>query len=358
MSSQEGVRDVELVLVTGAGASREFGVNYTPLPLMADWATALVGALNRHPGYRQVTGLDAGMDGPEFEDRLGTFLRQVQAFRLMEPLLEGLAAVPSTQNPVVGDGAWSAWHNERSFQLGKITEVIHQSLYAQFGEPTIDMGAVQQGYGALLATLGIGPGSRWAIATTNYDTIAEQAVEAVGGMPDTGSVQLVVHHGTQPILRVEQLSEGLPRYVPILHLHGRVGWVRQTDGEVAVVPASAQSPTYGVPVVMLPDLEKDYSADAVVSALWGEFRTLLSRAQRVLVLGHSLHDEALVLALQGSGARLAVTMMPEDDPDKPEETRIAGLLPGATIIPYRFGPQPQGTERLQAWVGEYASLRR
>jgi hypothetical protein len=349
MSSQEGVRDVELVLVTGAGASREFGVNYTPLPLMEDWAGALVAALNEHMGYRQVTGLEAGMDGEEFEARLGTFLRRVQAFRLMEPLLENLAGLPSPQNPLLGDGAWAAWHSERNFRLGEITKVIHKSLYDQFGEPSIDTGAVQQGYGTLLTSLGIGPGSRWAIATTNYDTIAEQAVEAVGGMPDTGSVQLM-RHGTQRIVRVEQLSEGLPRFVPILHLHGRVGWIRQTDGEVVVVPAQSYDPSHGAPVVMLPDLEKDYNTDPTVSTLWREFDLLLSRAQRVLVLGHSLHDSALVSALHRSGAPVAVTILPEDNPDKPELMRIAQLLPNANVISYRFGPQPEGTERLQAWV--------
>jgi hypothetical protein len=197
MASQEVPRDIDLVLVTGAGASREFGVNHTQLPLMDDWARALVAALNGHPGYRRVTGLEAGMDGPEFEARLGDFLRRVQAFRLMEPLLEALAAVPSAQSQVIADGAWSSWHSDRSFQLGEITKVIHKSLYDQFGEPSTDPGMVQQGYSTLLTSLGIGPNSRWAIATTNYDTIAEQAVEAVGGMPDTGSVQLA-KHGTQP----------------------------------------------------------------------------------------------------------------------------------------------------------------
>lgn len=101
---------------------------------------------------------------------------------------------------------------------------------------------------------------------------------------------------------------------------------------------------------MLPDLEKDYSTDSTVSALWREFDLLLSRARRVVVLGHSLHDTALVSALHGSGAWLAVTILPEDDPGNPELMRIAGLLPNATVIPYKFGPRPAGTERLQAWA--------
>ena len=35
-------RDIDLVMVTGAGASRDFGVNGVKLPLMGDWSDALV----------------------------------------------------------------------------------------------------------------------------------------------------------------------------------------------------------------------------------------------------------------------------------------------------------------------------
>lgn len=40
--SFSGERDIDLVLVTGAGASREFGVNHTRIPLMGEWSDALV----------------------------------------------------------------------------------------------------------------------------------------------------------------------------------------------------------------------------------------------------------------------------------------------------------------------------
>jgi len=44
-SGQE--RDIDLVLVTGAGASREFGLQGKPLPLMADWSEAIIKKLTQ-----------------------------------------------------------------------------------------------------------------------------------------------------------------------------------------------------------------------------------------------------------------------------------------------------------------------
>lgn len=48
-------RDIGVVLVTGAGASRAFGVNGKPMPLMGDWSDDLVRKLASRTGYREVT---------------------------------------------------------------------------------------------------------------------------------------------------------------------------------------------------------------------------------------------------------------------------------------------------------------
>ena len=40
-------RDIDVVLVTGAGASRAFGVNGKPMPLMGDWSDGFTGS-RRH----------------------------------------------------------------------------------------------------------------------------------------------------------------------------------------------------------------------------------------------------------------------------------------------------------------------
>jgi hypothetical protein len=57
-------RDIDVVLVTGAEASRAFGVNGKPMPLMDDWPDHLVRKLGQRIGYREVIGLKSGMSGP------------------------------------------------------------------------------------------------------------------------------------------------------------------------------------------------------------------------------------------------------------------------------------------------------
>jgi hypothetical protein len=87
-------RDIDVVLVTGAGASRTFGVNGVPMPLMGDWSDHLVGKLGPRMGYLDATGLRRGMSGEDFEARLGKFLQDVQAFRRIGSLLKPSVQVP------------------------------------------------------------------------------------------------------------------------------------------------------------------------------------------------------------------------------------------------------------------------
>jgi hypothetical protein len=61
-------RDIDYVIVTGAGASREFGVDGKKFPLMGDWSNALVQALlNGSASYLKATGLAADMPGIDSE---------------------------------------------------------------------------------------------------------------------------------------------------------------------------------------------------------------------------------------------------------------------------------------------------
>jgi hypothetical protein len=139
----------------------------------------------------------------------------------------------------------------------------------------------------------------------------------------------------------------MPRYIPVLHLHGRVGWFRREDGRAYSVYAQGYNQALGIPIVMLPDLEKDYATDPIISSLWTQFGEALARARRVLVLGHSLHDEALLTALAAKVTpqrRVAVTVLAsETDPTKPADaeaasagTRVRERLPEAQVIPLRF----------------------
>lgn len=331
-------RDIDLVLVTGAGASCAFGVNGTSLPLMATWSDHLVRKLREAPnGYLAATGLAERMQAEQFERRLGDFLRSVDAFKSIHPLLGPITAIERNLCPQANDDEWSHWHEALSFQLDQIVGVIYSSLYEMFGAPKFDPILVEQAYSSLLTTLGVGVGSRWVYATTNYDTIGETAIAALGGLPDVGEVQMPPGHSERPI-RVDGLLGGMPRYVPVLHLHGRVEWFRQPRMGLRSTPVARYDPQFGIPVVMLPDLEKSYDGDPTITSLWQEFAAALSRAKRVLVLGHSLHDAALLGALRENVelSRVAVTYLPQSSDAHELRERIASELPLALALPFRF----------------------
>lgn len=75
------VRDIELVLVTGAGASCGLGANGKRIAAMKEWSERLTGALGMDPGSALLVKLSYGIDGMEFERRLGSFIAQATAFR-------------------------------------------------------------------------------------------------------------------------------------------------------------------------------------------------------------------------------------------------------------------------------------
>jgi hypothetical protein len=107
-------RDIDLVLVTGAGASTEFGVNGTKLPLMAQWSDALVAKLAQRSNYLEATGLRRGMTGEAFEVQLGRFLRDIEAFARIGGLLEASAQFqdlgPGGQ-ALAAHGVLPRWHS-------------------------------------------------------------------------------------------------------------------------------------------------------------------------------------------------------------------------------------------------------
>jgi hypothetical protein len=74
----------------------------------------------------------------------------------------------------------------------------------------------------------------------------------------------------------------------------------------------------GVPIVMLPDPDTSYDTGPIIATIWQQFEEALTRARMVLVLGHSLHDRALVAALRTQvepPSRLAVTVLPTESVD-------------------------------------------
>lgn len=347
-------RDIDVVLVTGAGASRAFGVNGKPMPLMGDWSDHLVRQLGQRSGYREATGLRQGMDGEEFEARLGRFLQDAEAFRRISDLLEPSVRFqdfgPGT-HVMTAHGVMEQWHSQAVHHFSEITKLIHESLYELFADAAVDLDAAAHAYQGLFGSLGLtGPDSRLVYATTNYDTIGEHAISRSGRPPDWGQPP-TLEHGSLTRLVIPGLLAGLPRYVPVLHLHGRVGWFRRPDGQVYSSEVTRYQAGFGIPLVMLPDPDKVYDQDDVIIAMWREFSEALARAKRVLVLGHSLNDQFLLRALQQNVQpfdRIAVSVLADQhDPRRPDASagpviaKIADRLGNAAAIPIRFGGRPE-----------------
>jgi hypothetical protein len=360
-------RDIDFVLITGAGASRAFGVNQTQLPLMDDWSEALVKRLRETgPGFLEATQLRDGMPAEEFEARLGQFLRSVAGFEEAAPLLGPLAKMRSSHQPPMGEDGWTNWHQQGSWLLAEVTQVIYESLYEMFGAPNFDPALPQQAYGALFRALSLTPpdhpAARWVYATTNYDRIGELAIHLNGGIPDTGEIAFDPAVSERP-LRVENLLGGIPRHVPVLHLHGQVGWFIR-EGRPLSLTVTRYDRNLGTPIIMLPDLEKTYDNVGIITTLWQQFEEALSRARRVLIVGHSLHDKALIRALHANLDRLdrvAVTyLQSERSPNQAESEEAEGVrervereLSGAYPVLMRFaaGIDPLTTD-LREWLGK------
>ena len=213
-------------------------------------------------------------------------------------------------------------------------------------------------------TLGINASSRWVYVTTNYDRIGEKAIELADMLPDWGEPSRTGSAGERPI-QVDRLLEGIPRYVPVLHLHGRVGWYRRLDlgGATPAVYSTAATrhqPGFGVPIVMLPGPDKAYDSDPVINSLWTQFLQSLRRARRVFVLGHALNDPALVQALRDSVQSLAAIAVSvfakEGKPDVPEQSaipvaeKVQAELGSAAVIPMRFGELGSGRAAIEDWL--------
>lgn len=308
------------------------------------------------------------MAGEEFEARLGKFLRDFEAFGRINDLLGPSVRFqdfgPGTQ-VMTGQGVMGQWHSQAVGHLSQIADLIHESLYESFADAATDLDTAAQAYQGLFHSLGLGgPDSRLVYATTNYDTIGEQAIQRSGGHPDRGQPPSLEHQGEHPLV-IPGLLDGLPRYVPVMHLHGRVGWYRR-DGRVYGANVFKHQQGFGIPVVMLPDPDKVCDQDDIIIAMWREFSGALARAKRVFVLGHSLNDRYLLRALVQNVEpldRIAVTVLADKaDPGRPDESatpvraKVSQVLGNAAIIPIRFGSSVDaGSPGIRTWTDKLAS---
>lgn len=359
-------RDLDLVLITGAGASRSFGAK-RPYPLMPDWVEAILKNMSSTEiAHRQLLGLEAGMDGQRFEKRLGDFFREVQAFRAIGPLLApslGIFGVNQQVKMRLPEGvtALEGWFRSTDEALQQIVGNLNDTLFELFAGTRTDSNFLNReraasGYRHLLQALAITARTRWVYATTNYDVVGESALEDLGFLPDWGRPPQLMNPSADAVVNVDRLVEGTPRTVPVLHLHGRIGWYER-DGVVRDTASSGHTPSQGTPLVMWPDDKKDsrsYAASTVINSIWQQFTEVLSRARSAVILGHSLHDEYLITAIRERIApdSVAVCAFPDDNGKlrNVETDRITEAIGrGVTILPVDFRETPTGLDQLGIW---------
>lgn len=295
-------RDIDMVLVTGAGASCAFGdarMGGSPnLPLMREWSDLLVSALGTGGHQlRELVGLDQGLEGPEFEQRLGDFLALAAFFPSLDRIVAPSASLLRDARPTLAE--LQSWYSSTSQRITEALDVIYQSLIDNFGWERVNSSAAQVAYRNLLTALQVTDSDRLVYATTNYDLIGESSLDRIGRKPDSGVRREFAGPGvaSREILDADNLVDVVGRYTPVLHLHGAIGWIDDPSLGPTVVHSKTHDRSRGVPIAMLPSLVKDYRRSPTIDAIWREFRKALRRAKRVFVLGHSLNDLTLLEAL-------------------------------------------------------------
>jgi hypothetical protein len=308
---------------------------------MSDWSNALCDELDaRERGLAGACRLDRDMDGPTFEENLGLLLRW-QSVRHLEERFQALG----------GGSAWGVSggvHEARRAtdrRMAVVMEVLNSTLYEEFGQRQVSYKLARAAYSQVLAEVGE---CRLIVGTTNYDRVAESAIELAGRPTSTGFDGLP---GMTPTLEPEGLVDNAMSATPVIHLHGAVGWYEK-DGVVSDHYGDRPyNPTLGTPVVLYPDPEKDPTSDSMVQRLWAEFDRAIDVADLVLVVGHSLHDPALVSALSSAtagGATVVVGYFEEGGAE-----RVDHLLPDARVVQMNFGPEIDSSTPIRDLVEKY-----
>lgn len=146
--------------------------------------------------------------------------------------------------------------------------------------------------------------------------------------------------------------------VPVLHLHGAVGWYLQRDGHVIHQYADhPYNPTLGVPLFLPPDPLKDPLTNPHVALIWDQFHRALAGATHVLLIRHSLNDPPLVRSIRDHArqAKIGVTAHFEDWAHKAVREHKPGEnshFPESTVtvIPMSFGPGLSVIGGFDSWM--------
>jgi hypothetical protein len=297
---------------------------------MADWSGALCEALDeQEDNLAFACHLAPTMSGPMFEEHLGLILHW-ERVRHLEERFQGLTRdkISLRRNQT----AQAKLNVERRMQL--VLHTIDVTLYDLFGQHRIDCDRAAAAYKDLIEHLEEAGWDEFIFATTNYDRAAETALAMLGIPSNCG---FNPQSGPTTVLGPAGLIANRKASTPIIHLHGAVGWYEQ-DEEVTDHGADRDfNPSLGRPVVLYPDSSKDPTKDEIVSQLWTEFYLGLELADLILVIGHSLHDPALVRALLDASklektvAISALTVW--------EAERIESLIPRAGLVRWDFGPE-------------------
>lgn len=234
-------------------------------------------------------------------------------------------------------------------RLTAVVQALNETLYKEFGQHRIDSNRAFDAFNGLLRLVQQHNVDVMA-ATTNYDRSLDSAFRKIGMRVETGFES---GGDTRPRMNAQGLvarariaSRGT--CVPVLHLHGAVGWYESNGGVYDYFGDGPFNSSLGTPVVLYPDPAKDPTRDAIVSQLWSELQEALDWATHILVLGHSLHDPPLVDAISAASTktRTAVSYIDEEG-----RKTIGQRLPSAVPIKLEFGPDLDvAAEQLSHWV--------
>ncbi len=348
---------MKLLLITGAGASRNLSVDpERPMLLMTDWRERLCAKIGN--GLAKSTGLDQAETSEQFEETLGAlFVYHEQSLPLAERFVD------LARKSFTGDSHSSVRFGQGLTQskanLDKLMVALHKSLFREFGPRRIDAELAAKAYDDLLDVL-TGGGSEPAsviCATTNYDRSIEIALERMGRTVRTG---FEAPHWLTPTLDPQGLGAFEQSSTGLLYLHGAVGWYIKDDEITSQGADKDFNSTLGDPAVLYPSTNKDIEKFET-RELWTEFGAAVEAASHIFILGHSLHDDHLVAALRKATCPIAVAVYPGDSDevaldeiDALEQTEIVlKKLPKAHPVGLDFGPMMRLEKGpLEHWRGD------
>lgn len=365
-------RPLNVLIITGAGASANLGVDDTALPMMKGWAADLIPRL----GYAaSQLGLTLETDGPAFEAIIGRFLNfsralpAVQALGFMGDLTNLFGAAP----PQASGANFAAWNSTAQQNIALMNTRLWESLWENFGRDRVDSEKADNAYSALHYLIRESRGDGLepcyiAHVTTNFDPAIEVAVQEStypgtvlldGFAPASGNARPKWAPNLLTAGRLD--SDGR---IPVVHIHGAVGWYFEASDQNRILrrPSDDDYDPRLLPALLLPDDTKRPDLfPAPLVQVWEQFQNLLREATHVFVIGHSLHDAYLVNAINDAKVPTAVMTLGKasitagsstkplghpsqqrrvtqwDIRDSKEAERIKKAIPGATMIPGDFG---------------------